>query len=97
MYGTITNWLPAPDPQGPITCATCGCRMVEAGMDGTAWRHFSSLHPGQDARGCRTKCVDAVHGRDGRVLDRQREPIPFMIDQGMDESVMVSREDIAAV
>jgi hypothetical protein len=40
--------------------------------------------------------VDAVHGRDGRTLDRQREPIPFAIDQGMDESLHASREDIAA-
>lgn len=96
MYGTITQWLASPDPRGPVTCATCGCRLVEAGTDRTAWRHFSSLHPGQDARGCRTDCVDAVHGRDGRTLDRQREPIPFAIDQGMDESLMASREDIAA-
>jgi hypothetical protein len=96
MYGMLTRWLPAPDPQGPITCDACGCRLVDAGNDGTMWRHFSSLHPGQDARGCRTKCVDAVHGRDGLVIERQREPIPFMIDQGMDETLMVSREDVAA-
>lgn len=96
MYGTITRWLPSPDPQGPTTCATCGCRLTEAGSDGSSWRHFSSLHPGQDARGCRTSCVDAIHGRDGHVVDRQREPIPFLIDKGMDEPVLVGREDVAA-
>lgn len=96
MYGTITRWLPPPDPLGPVSCATCGCRLVDAGADGTAWRHFSSLHPGQDARGCRTACVDAVHDRDGRVVDRLREPIPFLIDQGMDETMLLGREDIAA-
>ena len=97
MYGSITSWLPAPDPQGPITCARCGCRLVEAGTSGTAWRHFSSLHPGQDARGCRTNCVDAIHGRDGHAVEHSREPIPFIIDQGMDETLMFNREDIAAV
>ena len=28
MYGTITEWLPPPDPSGPVTCAVCGCRLV---------------------------------------------------------------------
>ena len=95
MYGTLTMWLPPPDPAGPITCAICGCRLVESdGLDGAGWRHFSSLHPGQDARGCRTGCVDELHGRDGRVI--ARETIAFLVDAGMDEALLPSREDAAA-
>ena len=96
MYGTTTQWLRPPDPQGPVTCASCGCRLEEAGSDGTAWRHFSSLHPGQDARGCRTACTDALHARDGSVLAGPRQPIPFVIDEGMDESLMRNRDKAAA-
>jgi hypothetical protein len=66
MTGTITQWLPPPDANGPITCDVCGCRLV-AEQDET-WRHFPSMHPGQDARGCRPFCVDEVHDRFGRVL-----------------------------
>jgi hypothetical protein len=38
------------------------------GQDDGAYRHFPSLKAGQDARGCRPHCVDALHDRDGRVL-----------------------------
>ena len=96
MFGSITNWLPRPDPNGPVTCDVCGCRLTEAGAETVGWRHFSSMHPGLDARGCRTVCVDALHGRDGRVLEAGRESIPFMIDMGMDESLLGSIEDAAA-
>jgi hypothetical protein len=58
MPGTITRWLPPPDPGGPVTCMTCGCRLVE---EDAGYRHFPSLHPDQDARGCRPACVHALH------------------------------------
>jgi hypothetical protein len=65
MTGTITQWLPPPDANGPITCDVCGCRLVAEGDE--VWRHFPSLHPEQDARGCRPFCVDAPHDRFGRA------------------------------
>jgi hypothetical protein len=40
--------------------------------------------------------VDDLHTRNGRVLADRREPIPFMIDEGMDEALMPGREDVAA-
>ena len=61
----ITQWLPAPDARGPVTCATCGCRLVL--VETETWRHFLSGVAGQDARGCRPKCADALHDRFGRV------------------------------
>ena len=69
MYATINQWLPVPDPNGPVTCAVCGCRLTEADVDGMTWRHFSSMHPGRDARGCRPACVDELHARDGSVIE----------------------------
>ena len=96
MYATINSWLPAPDPNGPVSCSVCGCRLTEADADGTTWRHFSSMHPGRDARGCRPACVDMDHGRDGVAIESSaREPIPFAIEVGMDEP-MLGREDVAA-
>ena len=66
IESTHMCWLNPPDRCGPVTCATCGCRLTEIhGFDGRAWRHFPSLHPGQDARGCRPHCVERVHDRDG--------------------------------
>jgi hypothetical protein len=57
------------DSAGPVTCAACGCRLVglTGPMDGT-YRHFTSMNPGQDARGCRVECVDALHDHDGRAI-----------------------------
>jgi hypothetical protein len=46
---------------GPVTCATCGCRLEP--VDG-AWFHFGRLG-GRDARGCRVACVESAHGADG--------------------------------
>ena len=66
MPGMLTQWLPEPDAGGPICCATCGCRLVEAGDE--AWQHFPSLAPEQDARGCRPACVAAVHDRWGHAI-----------------------------
>jgi hypothetical protein len=66
---SVTRFLPPREAGGPVTCAVCGCRMMAAsGSEDGAYRHFPSLHPGQDARGCRPHCVDALHDTDGRVM-----------------------------
>ena len=65
MTGMITQWLPAADARGPVTCDTCGCRLVL--VETEVWRHFPSGIAGQDARGCRPACADALHDRFGRV------------------------------
>jgi hypothetical protein len=66
---SVTRFLPPREPSGPVTCAVCGCRLVaQSGRDDGAWRHFPALMVGQDARGCRPHCVDALHDHDGRVL-----------------------------
>jgi hypothetical protein len=97
MNDTITRWLPPPDPSGPVTCEVCGCRLIESiAGDRRVWRHFTSLHPGQDARGCRPRCVDAFHGRDGAVIDLARDPVGFRIDDGMDEVLLPARREDAA-
>jgi len=63
------RFFQARDAAGPVTCAVCGCRLVAAtGREDGAYRHFPSLMAGQDARGDRPFCVDALHDRDGRVL-----------------------------
>ena len=66
-HPVITNWLPAPDARGPITCQTCGCRLEQ--VETETWRHFSSATPGQDARGDRPACVDADHDRFGYAFE----------------------------
>ena len=59
----------SPDAVGPVTCAACGCRMVGlTGLLDGAYRHYPSMKPGQDARGCRPLCVDALHDHEGRAL-----------------------------
>jgi hypothetical protein len=46
---------------GPVTCATCGCRLEQVGPDrAAAYFHFSPLG-GRDARGCRIECVELPH------------------------------------
>jgi hypothetical protein len=51
----------------PVTCAICDCRLAEVpGMEGSAWQHYR-IGPGQDARGCRPRCLDELHARDGTV------------------------------
>lgn len=91
MYQTRSAWLPPPDPSGPVSCASCGCRLVEVERrDGPAWRHFPSLHPGADARGDRPGCVDALHGRDGWPLGR--EPL----DGSLDESFLPDPQSATA-
>jgi hypothetical protein len=65
---SVTRFLPPRDASGPVTCAVCGCRLMAAtGQDDGLYRHFSSLAAGQDARGCRPHCVDALHDHAGRV------------------------------
>lgn len=66
---SVTSFLPPRDASGPVTCAVCGCRLMAAsGSEDGAYRHFPSLMPTEDARGCRPQCVDMLHGHDGRVL-----------------------------
>lgn len=66
---SVTSFLPPRDASGPATCAVCGCRLVAlSGPDDGVYRHFPSLAAGQDARGCRPRCVDEPHDRQGRVL-----------------------------
>jgi len=48
----------------PVTCASCGCRLVVAGEVGF---HFSPIG-GRDARGCLVACADAAHNLSGRPL-----------------------------
>jgi hypothetical protein len=63
----ITNWLPAPDARGPVTCDRCGCRLQQTSVE--VWRHFPSAEPDQDARGCRPVCVDEEHDRFGHIIE----------------------------
>ena len=54
-----------PDITSPASCAVCGCRLQKLDeIEG--WSHYSSAEPGQDARGCRTACLDKVHDRLGQ-------------------------------
>ncbi|MEP7159175.1 MAG: hypothetical protein ABI797_07085 [Chloroflexota bacterium] len=66
---SVTQFLHERDGAGPVTCATCGCRLVGlSGLLDGAYRHYPSMKSGQDARGCRPACVDALHDHDGRPL-----------------------------
>jgi len=66
---SVTRFPETHDATGPVTCAVCGCRLVPlTGRDDGAYRHFPSLMSGQDARGCRPYCVDALHDADGNLL-----------------------------
>lgn len=61
----LSRILAVRDGRGaPVTCASCGCRLVVAGEVGF---HFSPL-AGRDARGCRVACADAAHNLSGRPL-----------------------------
>jgi hypothetical protein len=72
IYGERT------DPSGPVTCRVCGCRLTEAaGLEGVAWRHFQ-LVADTDARGCRPRCLEDLHRRDGTVLRVQE--LTMLID-----------------
>ena len=51
---------------GPVTCASCGCRLTPSADGRQAWVHFSPM-AGRDARGCRVACADSVHDAAGRA------------------------------
>jgi hypothetical protein len=51
---------------GPVTCATCGCRLKVDAFEET-WRHFPGT-TGRDARGCRVECVSLAHDTHGLPL-----------------------------
>jgi hypothetical protein len=58
--------LGAVEPRtGPVTCASCGCRLERSGDDRAAWFHFSPM-AGRDARGCKVACADSAHDAAGR-------------------------------
>lgn len=61
------SYLGEPTPGGPVTCATCGCRLV-ADERTEAWFHFAGTD-GRDARGCRVACSTAAHDHRGRPRD----------------------------
>jgi hypothetical protein len=66
---SVTRFLPPRDASGPVSCSVCGCRLIAlSGAEDGLYRHFPSMLPHQDARGCRPACVEALHGRDGRAL-----------------------------
>ena len=57
------------DAAGPVTCSACGCRLLGlTGKDDGVYRHYSSMTVGQDARGCRVACVDALHDHEGNAI-----------------------------
>ena len=80
-----SGWSTRPERTGPVTCATCGCRLTEArGLEGVAWRHFQSV-PDRDARGCRPRCLEDLHRRDGTVLPvRALDSLPGREPAGAD-------------
>ncbi len=51
---------------GPVTCASCGCRLTRATDGRQGWVHFSPI-AGRDARGCRVACADSAHDDAGRA------------------------------
>lgn len=66
---SVSQFNSARDAAGPVTCSTCGCRLVGlSGLLDGAYRHFPSMKPGQDARGCTPACVDSLHDHDGRAF-----------------------------
>ena len=53
--------------EGPVTCASCGCRLEGVGPSGAqAWFHFHAS-AGRDARGCRIDCASLAHDDRGRA------------------------------
>ena len=53
---------------GPVTCATCGCRLERlVSSGGQGWYHFSPMG-GRDARGCRVPCVAEAHDAAGEAI-----------------------------
>jgi hypothetical protein len=60
-----------PDPLdvrgGPVTCASCGCRLQLSDDGQEVWRHFAPMG-GRDARGCLVSCVDQPHNSRGQAI-----------------------------
>ena len=54
---------------GPVTCASCGCRLTSPSDGRQGWYHFSPMD-GRDARGCRVTCADSAHDEAGRATSR---------------------------
>jgi hypothetical protein len=52
--------------KGPVTCASCGCRLERSTDGAMAWFHFAPI-AGRDARGCRVACADSAHDASGRT------------------------------
>jgi hypothetical protein len=63
-----TSGIPgSSEPQsGPVTCASCGCRLEPSSDGRPAWFHFAPI-AGRDARGCRVACADSAHDASGRT------------------------------
>jgi hypothetical protein len=58
------SYLAEPMAGGPVTCASCGCRLL-ADEQSESWFHFEGSS-GRDARGCRVACATAPHDHRGR-------------------------------
>jgi hypothetical protein len=58
------SYLGEPIAGGPVTCATCGCRLA-ADEQTESWFHFAGSD-GRDARGCRVECATDAHDHRGR-------------------------------
>lgn len=55
------------DASGPVTCASCGCRLQAVGPAGAqAYFHFGGSN-GRDARGCKVACASEAHDSAGRA------------------------------
>ncbi len=53
---------------GAVSCASCGCRLERATVEGiSAWYHFAPMG-GRDARGCKVDCANDAHDAQGRAL-----------------------------
>ena len=62
-----TSGISGAEPKpGPVTCASCGCRLERSPEGRQAWFHFSPI-AGRDARGCRVACADSAHDASGRA------------------------------
>lgn len=65
-YRPFDNTASNGSSTGPVTCASCGCRLTPATDGRKGWVHFSPM-AGRDARGCRVNCADSAHDDAGRA------------------------------
>jgi hypothetical protein len=62
-----TSGISGAEPRtGPVTCASCGCRLERSADGSAAWFHFAPM-AGRDARGCRVACADSAHDMAGQA------------------------------